>query len=114
MTQEEAGAALCFLTGRRLMLCIDGHYLSLATRAPVGGGGGPRRSSSEKMPGGHMRPMGLPDLLGAWRKRTGFRWVLSAFLYGEMPRVSARWGGRLARRLLAAVVREAARFHSKF
>ena len=102
MTKQEVETGLRFLTERRLILGIDGHYLSLATPAarPLA-----RKSSAWQMPGGHLRSTRISDLLTALRKRTGFRWVLSAFTFRDTPRAILRWGGRLASDLLSRLAR---------
>jgi hypothetical protein len=112
ITEREAGALLGSLTERRLMLRVGGRYLSLATRAAAGRSA-ERKGCDEKMPGGHMRPMAPWDLLAAWRRRTGFRWVLSAYLHREMALASLKLGNRLATRLLSAFVHGAARLVSR-
>jgi hypothetical protein len=103
IAEKEIEAAARSLADRRLLLCIDGRYLNLATGIGPDRGRA-RKHRDEKMPGGHLRPMSPSDLLGAWRRRTGFRWVLSAYLHREMALGPLRCGHGLATRLLSGLV----------
>lgn len=108
LKQQEVEAALRFLVERRLMLHIEGRYLSLATYI----GRGRRvaiKETAENTPGGHVRPICVADVWAAWRRRTAFRWILAAYLNKKMHRATDWWKGRLASRLMTGCVRSTAR-----